>query len=239
MTYLIVEIVKGIPYTILHNVTNKELLGVIWKQLIAVRVIYFCALLFYDGYIEEVEQKMKNTQHHYGYMTIVIHWLVAGIVFGLFGLGFWMVDLGYYDPWYKNGPDLHKGIGFILFVLMIVRVASRVLQTQPASIETHNKFEQKAGHIVHSLLYFLLFLIMVSGYLISTADGRGIDIFGLFTLPSFGALFNNQEDIAGVIHEYAAYVVIAAALLHCAGAIKHHVIDKDNTLKRMLGHRQK
>jgi len=182
---------------------------------------------------------MKNTQHHYGYMTIVIHWLVAGIVFGLFGLGFWMVDLGYYDPWYKNGPDLHKSIGFILFVLMVIRVASRWLQTQPTSLETHNKLEQRAGHIVHSLLYLLLFFIMISGYLISTADGRGIDIFGLFSLPSFGALFSNQEDIAGTAHKYAAYAVIAAALLHGAAAIKHHVIDKDNTLKRMLGHRQK
>jgi cytochrome b561 len=185
------------------------------------------------------EHKMKNTENHYGYLAISVHWLVAGIVFGLFGLGFWMVDLGYYDPWYKNGPDLHKSIGFILFVLMVLRVVYRWLQTMPRPLESHSKLERKVGHVVHSLLYVLLFFIMISGYLISTADGRGIDVFELFSIPSFGELFSNQEDIAGTAHKYSAYVVIATAVLHGAAAIKHHVIDKDNTLKRMLGHRQK
>lgn len=182
---------------------------------------------------------MKNTQQHYGYLAIGLHWLVAAIVFGLFGLGFWMVDLGYYDPWNKDGPELHKSIGFVLFVLMVIRIASKWLQVQPQSLETHSPIERKAGHAVHSLLYLLLFFIMVSGYLISTADGRGIDVFGLLSVPSLGELFQNQEDIAGMAHQYAAYIVVGAALLHGLAAIKHHVIDKDNTLKRMLGHRQK
>lgn len=181
---------------------------------------------------------MKNTEQRYGYLAIGLHWLVALMVFGLFGLGYWMVDLGYYDPWYKTGPDLHKSIGFVLFVFMVVRIVSRWVQPQPKSLETHSPMEQKAGHIVHGLLYFLLFFIMISGYLISTADGRGIDVFGAFTLGSLGELFSNQEDLAGMAHKYAAYVVIGAALLHALAAIKHHVIDKDSTLKRMLGHRQ-
>lgn len=180
---------------------------------------------------------MKNTQNHYGYFTIALHWLAAGTIFGLFGLGYWMVDLGYYDPWYQDGPDLHKSIGFILFVLMTVRVISRWLQTKPIALMNHSLLERRAGHAIHTFLYILVFLIMVSGYLISTADGRGIDVFGFFSIPSFGALFEQQESTAGLVHEYAAYIVIAAALLHGAAAIKHHVIDKDNTLKRMLGYR--
>jgi len=180
---------------------------------------------------------MKNTQHHYGYITIVLHWLTAVIVFGLFGLGYWMVDLGYYDPWYQTGPNLHKSIGFILFVVMSVRLIARWLQVKPLALVNHSLTERKAGHAIHTLLYLLLFFIMVSGYFISTADGRGIDVFDLFTIPSFGELFENQETRAGTVHEYAAYVVIAVALLHGAAAIKHHIIDKDNTLKRMLGYR--
>ncbi|MGB0834039.1 MAG: cytochrome b [Psychrobium sp.] len=178
---------------------------------------------------------MKNTQHSYGYFAIGMHWLVAIAVFGLFGLGYWMVGLGYYDPWYKTGPDLHRSIGMILLLLMIVRVVSRVMQPQPQALETHTAIERKAGHAVHLALYLLLFFIMITGYLISTADGRGIDIFGLVTVPGFGELFTNQEDLAGSAHEYAAYVVIAIAVLHALAALKHHVIDRDNTLKRMLG----
>ena len=65
---------------------------------------------------------MKNTDKHYGWLTIIIHWLVALTFFGLFALGFWMVDLTYYDSWYKTGPDLHKSIGLSLFALMLFRV---------------------------------------------------------------------------------------------------------------------
>jgi len=184
-----------------------------------------------------MEHKMKNTQHHYGYLSIALHWLTAIIVFGLFGLGYWMVDLGYYDQWYQTGPDLHKSIGLVLFVLVIVRLISRWIQIKPLALANHGLLERRASYVIHALLYILLFLIMVSGYFISTADGRGIDVFDIVHIPSLGQLFEHQETRAGTVHKYAAYVVIVAALLHGAAAIKHHVIDKDNTLKRMLGYR--
>jgi len=75
---------------------------------------------------------------------------------------------------------------------------------------------------------------MISGYLISTAKGKPIDVFGLFELPATLHGLDGQEDIAGMVHEYLAYSLIALAVLHAAGAIKHHVIDKDKTLIRML-----
>ncbi len=180
---------------------------------------------------------MKNTKLYYGWVTIVIHWLVAITVFGLFGLGYWMVELGYYDSWYKAGPELHKSIGLSLFTLMLFRVIWRIQQPQVEALESHSSFEKKSGHAMHILLYFLLFFIMLSGYLISTADGRGIEVFQLFEIPGFGSLIENQEDKAGLFHQYAAYFVISLALLHGLAALKHHFIDKDKTLLRMLGDR--
>lgn len=76
---------------------------------------------------------------------------------------------------------------------------------------------------------------MISGYLISTEDGRPIAVFGWFSVPALGALFDNQADIAGLVHEYVAYSLITLALLHAVAALKHHFFDKDHTLKRMLG----
>jgi cytochrome b561 len=178
---------------------------------------------------------MKNTAKHYGLISILIHWLVALVVFGLFGLGFWMVELTYYDEWYKTGPALHESIGICLFAVMLFRVYWRVSQVQPAPLSTHTKLEQKSGHLVHWLLYVLIFIIMTSGYMISTADERGIEVFGLFEVPGFGSLVENQEDIAGLIHQYLAYFMMGLVSLHAAGALKHHFIDKDKTLTRMLG----
>jgi cytochrome b561 len=149
-----------------------------------------------------------------------------------------MVDLDYYDPWYKQGPDLHKSIGITLFLIMIIRVIWRMRQIQPKALNSHTAFEKKAGAIVHKFLYLVIFMIIISGYLISTADGRAIEVFQFIQLPSLGELFSNQEDIAGFVHPYLAYSLIIAAMLHAAAAIKHHFIDKDKTLMRMLGQRK-
>ena len=59
--------------------------------------------------------QIRNTSADYGLVTIVNHWVVALAVFGLFGLGFWMVDLSYYDDWYRRGPDIHRSVGILLY----------------------------------------------------------------------------------------------------------------------------
>jgi len=75
----------------------------------------------------------------------------------------------------------------------------------------------------------------MSGYMISTADGRPISVFNWFDIPALPALIEQQEDIAGEIHFISATTLITLSLLHAAAALKHHFIDKDNTLRRMLG----
>jgi cytochrome b561 len=96
-------------------------------------------------------------------------------------------------------------------------------------------YEVIVAKFAHTLMYFLLITIFVSGYLISTSDGRGIEVFNWFTVPGAGELFPNQSDLAGAIHFYTAWAVILIAGLHALAALKHHFIDKDNTLRKMLG----
>ena len=183
--------------------------------------------------------KMNNTQTNYGYVSIFLHWLSALSIFALFGLGYYMVDLTYYHEWYKTAPELHKSIGVLLFFLMLFRVIWRYKQLTPEQLPSHSNLERKAGKFVHSALYLLVFIIMITGYLISTADERGIEVFGFFEIPGFGSFIENQEDIAGLIHKWLAYVLISFALLHAIAALKHHFIDKDNTLNRIIGRRSK
>lgn len=149
-----------------------------------------------------------------------------------------MVDLDYYHQWYKTAPDLHKSIGITLLALMLFRLIWRLKQVTPNHIASHSLVEQKAGKITHTLLYLLIFATMITGYLISTADGRGIDVFELVTIPAMGIAIDNQEDIAGLVHKWLAYLLIGLALLHALAALKHHFIDKDNTLNRIIGKRQ-
>jgi cytochrome b561 len=76
---------------------------------------------------------------------------------------------------------------------------------------------------------------MVAGYLISTADGRPIEVFGLFNVPATLHGLADQEDIAGEVHEIFAWVLILLAGVHALAALKHHFINRDSTLIKMLG----
>lgn len=179
--------------------------------------------------------RWRTTQDHWGGLSILIHWLTVLVVFSLFGLGLWMVELDYYDAWYRKGPDLHKSIGISLFILTVLRIIWRRIEGKPAPLETHTAKEQAIARLVHKLLYVLLISIMLFGYLISTADGRAIEVFGWFQIPATIHGIDKQEDIAGVIHLWLASILIGLVVLHALAAIKHQVFDKDRTLKRMLG----
>lgn len=173
-----------------------------------------------------------NTRAAYGLVAIGLHWLVAVTVPGLFGLGLWMVELTYYDPWYRTAPDVHKAVGVLLFITLVLRLLWRLGQPAPAPIG--RPWERALAGLVHALLYLLLFATMTAGYLISTADGRAVEVFGLFAVPASVSGLANQEDIAGAVHFWLAWALVGLVGLHALAALKHAIIDRDATLRRML-----
>jgi len=176
-----------------------------------------------------------NTQHQWGVIMITIHWLSAVTIFGMFGLGLWMVELGYYEAWYHKAPDLHKSIGITLLVLTFVRLFWRQFNRRPFPLKTHNHVKQILAISMHNILYLLLISLMLSGYLISTADGRSIVVFNVIQMPALIQGIEYQEDVAGVVHFWLAISLICMAVLHVLATLKHHFIDCDRTLKRMFG----
>ena len=179
--------------------------------------------------------RWSNTSTGYGLFSMILHWLVAIIVCGMFGLGLWMVELDYYSSWYKAAPDLHKSIGLCLLALMLLRLGWRLWSPLPQPLSSHGLWTRRASKAGHLLLYVGLFALMLSGYLISTAEGRGISVFGWFEVPASLTSIPDQEDVAGVIHAWLAWGVVILASLHALAALKHHLIDHDATLTRMLG----
>ena len=180
----------------------------------------------------------RNTATAYGLLSIGMHWLVALAVFGLFGLGLWMVELDYYSSWRHTAPELHKGIGLCLFALMLLRLLWRLVSPPPAPLSSYSRLTRLGATLGHSVLYLGLFAVMLAGYLISTADGRGISVFGLFDVPASITSIPEQEDVAGSVPFYLAWGLVILAGLHGLAALKHHFIDRDTTLLRMLGRAQ-
>ncbi|MDN7140358.1 cytochrome b [Pseudomonas sp. JQ170] len=179
--------------------------------------------------------QLRNSSSRYGFVSIFMHWGVALAVFGLFGLGLWMMGLDYYSPWRKDAPDLHKSIGLVLLAVMLLRVLWRFISPPPPALPNHGKLTRVASKAGHGLLYLGLFAVMIAGYMISTADGVGIPVFGLFEVPALVSNLPDQADVAGEIHFYLAWGLVIFAGLHGLAALKHHFIDRDATLKRMLG----
>lgn len=179
--------------------------------------------------------QLRNSSSRYGLVSVFMHWLVALAVFVLFALGYWMVGLDYYSSWYKTGPNIHRSLGILLFVLMLARLLWRGFSPAPASLPSHDRLTRLGSKLGHGFLYAGLFVVMISGYLISTADGLGIQVFGLFTVPATITGLPGQEDVAGVVHLYLAWTLVIFSLIHALAALKHHFIDRDRTLLRMFG----
>jgi len=169
-------------------------------------------------------------------IAIFFHWASAAFVIGLFASGLWMTSLNYYSPWYHTAPRYHKAVGLIFAALILGRLSWKALSSSPAPIGS--SFEKAVATFVHWLLYLLLVALFGSGYLIATAGGKSIPIFGLF---EFQALFEakGSEIIAGKVHFYAAWSLVIMVSLHATAALKHHFMNKDDVLKRMLGWSQR
>jgi cytochrome b561 len=179
--------------------------------------------------------QLRNSSSRYGWVSIFMHWGVALAVFGLFALGLWMVGLDYYSSWRKDAPDLHKSIGLVLLAVMLLRVLWRFISPPPPALQSYSRMTRMGASFGHGFLYLSLFAVMIAGYLISTADGVGIPVFGLFEVPALVSGLPDQADTAGVIHFYLAWVLVIFSGLHALAALKHHFIDRDATLTRMLG----
>jgi len=180
---------------------------------------------------------LRNSSQNFGLISVTLHWLMALVIYAMFALGLWMVGLGYYDSWYHDAPEIHKSIGVILMLILIFRLIWRVVSPSPSSLKSYTTWVRLSAVVAHWLLYSLLLAILVSGYLISTADGKPISVFGWFELPALVSGAGEQADLAGDIHLWLAWSVVILSVLHGLAALKHHFIDRDVTLKRMLGMR--
>ncbi|MGO4999909.1 cytochrome b [Oceanisphaera sp. W20_SRM_FM3] len=164
----------------------------------------------------------------------ILHWLTGLMVIGLFAVGLWMRNLSYYDSLYQVLPFWHKSVGFLLLLLVLLRLVVRFSTQRPPALSSHQPWERMLASATVWLLYGLMFCLFISGYLIATADDRPAPFFGWFDVPVLIKAFANQEDVAGLWHEYAGWVLIGLSGLHALAALKHHFLDKDVTLKRML-----
>jgi len=162
------------------------------------------------------------------------HWIVSLAFFGMLAVGFYLEYGGFTREARVPIMALHKATGTVLLIVVAWRVIWRLRQGFPAfAAGAMPGWQVMASKAVHWALLAAIIVMPLSGVLGSLFGGRPIDIYGLFLIPPFE---KNEaiKSAAGFAHTVTAYALAGLIFVHVAAAIKHHLIDKDATLVRML-----
>ncbi len=171
--------------------------------------------------------------HHYTGTAKGLHWLIALLMLGLLGLGFYMHDLPL-SPQKLQLYAWHKWAGVTVFLLVILRLAWRVTHQPPALPAGMPRWQQWAAQATHLLLYVLMLAIPLSGWLMSSAKGFQTVWFGVLLLPDLLAKDKALGDLLATLHMSLNLLLVALLVAHVGASLKHHFIDRDDVLLRML-----
>lgn len=163
--------------------------------------------------------------------AIVLHWLIALLIFAAFPLGLYMHGLKL-SPAKLQLYSYHKWIGVTVLLLTVMRILWRITHTPPPL--TLPLLQKIASQIMHQLLYVFILIIPLSGWLMSSAKGITTVWFGIVPLPNLVEKNKTLGHLLAVAHETLNYMLLALVILHVAAVLKHRYFDRNDVLARML-----
>lgn len=165
--------------------------------------------------------------------AITLHWLMALGLTGTFALGFYMQDLPL-SPAKLQYYAWHKWAGIAMLLLVLVRVAWRITHKAPELPESMSPFMRFMANAAHWVLYALMLAIPFSGWLMSSAQGFQVVWFGVWPLPDLVGKSQELGALLNTVHWALNYFLLAFVIIHACAALKHHFLDKDDILTRMV-----
>lgn len=168
-------------------------------------------------------------------MTVLLHGLVGLAVLGMIAGGYWLQTL-------PGGPgktaivQTHKSFGLLVFVAALVRIVWRFREGFPPAAGAHRPLECHAALVLHLFLIAATVAMPLSGIGRSLAYARPVNLFGWPVIPQ---LFDRKNerlyDVCAGLHDWLALIIVGCLVLHVAAALKHHLVDRDESLRRMVG----
>lgn len=177
--------------------------------------------------------KGVNVSTHYTKTAKFLHWLMAALLIALLVLGFYMHDLPL-SPEKLHLYAWHKWAGVTAFVLLGFRLLWRLRHRPPALPATMPERMQRAAHWGHIMLYLLMVAIPLSGWLMSSVKGFQTVWFGVLPIPDLVGKDKALGELLANLHTALNLLLIAVLMGHVGAALKHHCVDKDDILTRML-----
>lgn len=177
--------------------------------------------------------RLRSTPLYFSSPVKFLHWLIAALI----GAQFYIMTRRDYFP--EGAPEKmqymlwHKSIGITLLLCILALGVFRHLGKRPMMLNSMPRWERIAARISHILLYLLVLLMPIGGYLMSTFSGYDVRFFG-YLLPKLVSINQPLADLCYQGHVTSAYVLLGVLGVHILAALKHHFIDKDSILRRML-----
>lgn len=175
---------------------------------------------------------MRAAATRYHLVSIALHWLLALMILGSLGVGLYMTGLPF-SPARLKLYNWHKWAGMTILALSAVRLLWRLARQRPADLPMP-AWQRRAAHGTHAALYALFFAVPLAGWAYSSAAGIPVVVYGVLPLPDWVAPDRELSETLKPLHHWLAYTLAAAIGLHVAAALKHHFIDRDGLLQRML-----
>ena len=174
----------------------------------------------------------NDTKSGYGWPSIVLHWVGAGLVVALYLIGEQMEDLA-------RGPErtemlaLHVSIGTIAIVLLGARILWRVFQREPVPPADPKPVQLLARIVKWGLLAMIAALILTGPFMQWTA-GQPLDVFGMVSVPSPLPAMESLNEALEEVHEFASQAIVPLLALHVLGALKHLIFNRDGVFQRIV-----
>lgn len=178
---------------------------------------------------------LKSHAFRWGSLAKTFHWLILLLILAQAVIGLTMVNLPK-RPSVFAIYNLHKSIGLTILALALLRLAWRIVDRRPLPTPGMPSWQRRAAHATHVLLYMLIFAVPLSGWLFDSATGlRPLHWWGVLHMPSLtGGPAREWAGFARALHHWMFWTMVVVVLGHVAAALKHHCIDRDDTLRRML-----
>lgn len=187
---------------------------------------------------------IRNTRSGYGAVNIAFHWSMAALLVGLLILGKYMHGLELSDPDKFSLYQLHKSFGLTALALVLLRLVWRALNPIPHLPAALPPWQKAGAHLSHVALYGLMLAIPMSGWLMASASPLGIPTFFFdlvqvphLPVPGFLGDTASAEGTLKAVHDLLGNLLILVVAVHVGAAVKHHFLDRDDVLKRMVSTR--
>jgi len=183
----------------------------------------------------------KNSATRFGFVAQALHWIIAAMIVAQYVL----ISYAHAAEQARKTHPLaaleqlvwlarHKSVGLTIFALAVVRIGWRLFSAPPAWPPSMPRWQVLAARATHWAFYALLLALPLSGWLMSSAGNHPVSWFNLFQLPDLVAPSKPLEHFLHEFHELAFDALFAIAIVHVVAALKHHFVDRDDVLRRML-----